>query len=526
VLVAGIVLVMGLVVLNAWVCDDAYITFRTVDNFLRGHGLRWNVLERVQSYTHPLWLFCLAGLSLLTREQYHASLALSFGLALWTALLLVFRASLPLGGWRRALLCLTTLACSRCFVEYSTSGLENPLSHLLLALFLPRAYALCETPRQDAGAAGRELLWLALLACLGVLNRADTVLLFAPPLVLALWRQGGLGMNPRAPRLLPWVGLGFVPLLAWEFFSLLYYGVPAPNTAYAKLNVGLPALDLLRQGGWYFLNVARFDPVTAAALLAGLGISLQRARENAANLGVGLGLLLYAVYILKIGGDFMSTRFFSAPLVCALFVLGRVEIRSWKGLSLGLAAILLLGVLTPRPTWLWEPIPTRRGIADKHGIADERRYYAAFTGLLQRWLLDPPPFNRWETAARGLALPNGEMRLGIVRSAGMHGYFAGPTVHLIDVYALCDPLLARLPMRKGKWRIGHYLREIPEGYPQASFERGRIESEPLQAYWEKLRLITRADLFAPGRLQAIWELNLGRHEQLLVEYIAETGGTR
>ena len=35
--------------LNAWVCDDAYITFRTIDNFLHGHGLRWNVAERVQS---------------------------------------------------------------------------------------------------------------------------------------------------------------------------------------------------------------------------------------------------------------------------------------------------------------------------------------------------------------------------------------------------------------------------------------------------------------------------------------------
>jgi len=25
---------------TAWVCDDAYITFRTVDNFVHGHGLR------------------------------------------------------------------------------------------------------------------------------------------------------------------------------------------------------------------------------------------------------------------------------------------------------------------------------------------------------------------------------------------------------------------------------------------------------------------------------------------------------
>jgi arabinofuranosyltransferase len=39
---------------TAWVGDDAYITFRTVDNLVHGYGARWNVDERVQAYTHPL----------------------------------------------------------------------------------------------------------------------------------------------------------------------------------------------------------------------------------------------------------------------------------------------------------------------------------------------------------------------------------------------------------------------------------------------------------------------------------------
>ena len=45
---------------TAWMCDDAYITLRTVDNFVSGFGPRWNVAERVQAYTHPLWMFVLA----------------------------------------------------------------------------------------------------------------------------------------------------------------------------------------------------------------------------------------------------------------------------------------------------------------------------------------------------------------------------------------------------------------------------------------------------------------------------------
>src|SRR5262245_66527524 len=47
-----LILVLG----NAWVTEDAFITFRVVDNFVHGHGLRWNIDERVEAYTNPLWL--------------------------------------------------------------------------------------------------------------------------------------------------------------------------------------------------------------------------------------------------------------------------------------------------------------------------------------------------------------------------------------------------------------------------------------------------------------------------------------
>ena len=34
-----------------------------------------------------------------------------------------------------------------------------------------------------------------------------------------------------------------LPLLAWELFSLLFYGFPFPNTYYAKLNTGIPKAE-------------------------------------------------------------------------------------------------------------------------------------------------------------------------------------------------------------------------------------------------------------------------------------------
>ena len=40
-----------LYIFSAWVADDAYITFRTIENFHHGYGLRWNIQDRVATYT-------------------------------------------------------------------------------------------------------------------------------------------------------------------------------------------------------------------------------------------------------------------------------------------------------------------------------------------------------------------------------------------------------------------------------------------------------------------------------------------
>jgi hypothetical protein len=68
-----------IVVVNAWMADDAFITLRTVDNFVAGHGLTWNVQERVQAYTHPLWMFLLSLLYVFTREPYFTGIFLGLG---------------------------------------------------------------------------------------------------------------------------------------------------------------------------------------------------------------------------------------------------------------------------------------------------------------------------------------------------------------------------------------------------------------------------------------------------------------
>ena len=61
----SIILVMLFVMIvarNAWVSDDAYITFRSIENVRAGYGLGYNVNVRVQAFTHPLWMLLLSSL--------------------------------------------------------------------------------------------------------------------------------------------------------------------------------------------------------------------------------------------------------------------------------------------------------------------------------------------------------------------------------------------------------------------------------------------------------------------------------
>src|SRR5262245_47919420 len=161
--IGGTVAFLLLLIRTAWVDDDAYITFRTVDNFLNGYGLRWNVVNRVQAYTHPLWMFATTAVASVTGEVYYASILLSIVVSISTVALVLARLTLTLPS---AAFAISALILSKAFVDYSTSGLENPLTHLLLALFFVVLASLTS--------ATRRLLALSTITALLMLNRMDT----------------------------------------------------------------------------------------------------------------------------------------------------------------------------------------------------------------------------------------------------------------------------------------------------------------------------------------------------------------
>ncbi len=505
----------GLVIIRrAWVSDDAYITFRTVDNFLHGYGLVWNVGERVQAYTHPLWMFLITGVAAITREFHFTSLALSVGISL--AAVILFARRLP-SGQTAVLFGLLCLTLSKAFVDYSTSGLENPLAHLLIiicaiqildsrSLIMPQASRF-ENRRLISPAP----VLLSLSVSLLLLTRLDLALLVAPACLLRLWER-------HSKHDLRGYILGALPLLVWEAFSLFYYGFPFPNTFYAKLSTGIPQAELTAQGFQYLLNALEFDPLTLLLIAAGLAAAL--ALRDRRSLALAAGNALYLVYVVRIGGDFMAGRFLTSPLLISVILITRLDFESLPALQIALAFALPLVLALGAPNNPLDfrdtaTLQTPSEHVDHRGISDERLNYAPFTALLALPRDALPPTHVWawqgtRDAGKGHSLIT---KFGI----GFYGFNAGPGVHIIDQLALADPLLARLPAARDlQWRIGHFIRIIPKGYENTlAAGKNLLRDEDLAFYYDKLSLITRGPLWSKTRLWEIIRMNFGAYADLI-----------
>jgi len=496
-----LVLLLGIVVFrSAWVCDDAFITFRTLDNLFHGYGLTWNITERVQAYTHPLWMLLLAGISYFSRDFYYTSIFMGMIFTLAAFLILGLKISKSINA---SVIGACLLIFSKAFIDYSASGLENSLTYFILAVFF-LIYFL--SPWNH-----KTLFLLSLTAALGILNRMDTALLLLFPLAGVMWRMG----KNRGWKIFGPVLLGFIPLLIWEMFSLVYYGFFFPNTAYAKIATGIPPGHLIKQCGYYLGNSLRWDPITL--LVIGLGILLPFLVKDKKQWPMMLGILAYMAYLFKIGGGFMSGRFLAAPFFCAVVMLVRSYAFSAKtGLAV-LGIIILLGFISPANPWKSKGRQENR-LFDEHGICDERGFYYPLLGLLrvspgQNYAKDPwHPFHLYIN--QGKQYRRQAVPVIMHHSVGLLGYHAGPRVHIIDQYALCDPLLARLPAIAGHQRIGHFKRKIPGGYMESlSTKENRLTDNQLAIYYNKLKNITRGKIFRWVRLIDIIKMNLGYYEK-------------
>ncbi len=432
---------------RVWVADDAYITFRHINQFLAGNGLTYNTIERVEGFTHPLWAVLLCIFGGLGAPLPGAAVTMDL---LCAALLLaaVSLSERDLGPLSVALL----VSCSG-FIDFATSGLETPMT----MLFIYAAYrttSVLESP-------GR----VGVVLGLAYLCHPDVAVLALGPILLILLEARARGFKESRAALVRFAtSLAAAPLL-WHIFRFWYYGDIWPNTYYAK-NGG----SYWTQGSAYILDFARYAPLSAFGFLLILGLALKDAarREGPKRWRRGAGVLAIAMHvaaIARVGGDFMGFRLLLPDLAVVLALsAGALAGLGPGGRSISQAALLAASMwalfLQPAP-------PHERGL-----IVNERLNFAsaytrrsdAFTGRPRHlWWNEGRLFRAFQECVDEPSLiveyPN----------IGYYGVAVGTRVSLIDGNGLVDRFVARnwaareglprgRPGHEGKMTVDYALR--------------------------------------------------------------------
>ncbi len=477
-------LVMGLyhAIKLSWVCDDAFITFRYVKNFVDGNGIVYNIGERVEGYTHFLWLLILSGCQWLGFEQVNASMVV--GIICFAILLVLYiaisakearsKASLTIALPLAALL----LSLNYDMNVWASGGLETSLYTLLLSsAFYVWFYSNLSRPL--------KLMGVGKLLTLATLSRPEgalfIILAVALLAIYELRRKHALSslIKDLGLMVLPVIVIG-IPYLLWKYN---YYGDLLPNTFYTKS----AGSSYFGQGFFYIWLFFRVYFTCGIALLA-LGVYSLYRRNKHSGVTTGLpsgspvitaitAITVYLIlYVAQVGGDFMFARFI-IPILPLMYYL--IERGMWqltqerKALGLSLSALLLLALIgedhlrenvllhvdakSGEQMGNWDD----KGGGETHGIADERWVYMRkrlnLNGVERSSMDAYSEIGQfYEPFFRGLPIT-----IEINGAQNMIAYYANFRT-VINEYGLTDSFIAHQPINL-RGRIGHE-KTAPDSY--------------------------------------------------------------
>lgn len=444
-----------------WIADDGLIVLRTVRNLLAGNGPVFNKGERVEVNTSSAWTYVVWFFSWLTRAQIeYVVLGVTLVLSVLAIVFVMLgsgrlhrqRALAAAGvggagghgaGGQDAGASRMVLLPAGVFVymalpparDFATSGLETGLviCWLGLVFWLLMRWATTAIPSRS------QVLTLGFIAGLCWLVRPETVLVGAPVLLL-------LFLVKQDWRSRVWLVAvsGLVPV-GYQIWRMGYYGLPYPNTAVAKdateAKWGVGVEYLADLAGPYLMWVPLVLLLLIAAVI--LASRADRAAGPVAEyqppsaprvrwakfqrwlhsptavvvLTLGVGLVWF-VYELRVGGDFMHGRVLLPVVFILMAPLAMIPIRlptreQWRSRALeptGPRASALVSLTAWVGVVVWSlgvvdiGPDARPGTIARNGIVDERAFYVTHTG-------NPHPL----TAADYLAYPRVEAMTDAIR---------------------------------------------------------------------------------------------------------------
>lgn len=355
---------------NRWMGDDALIYTRAVRQILAGNGPVINVTERAETSTGTLWQWMVAAGGLVTGAD-PAMVAIVLGLLCTVlAFLAALDAARRFHGSRSVLLPAGVLVLLpvKAMWDYGTSGLETGLTFGWLACswwLLVRA--LRRPPRP------RAVIGTAVFLGLGPLVRPEFGLVTLLFLAVLWWLTRPGGRTTAAA-----LAAAVVLPLAYEIFRAGYYGilVPLPGiTKEASVSVWAGGLHYLRN----FVGPYRlWIPLPLMAVLAGSAALAVRAcpsrmRTRGAVLAAApvVAGLLCALYVMRVGGDFMHGRMLLPALFLGMLPFFLVPLNRTTAVVTGCVGVWAMCCLL-----MWRPPVSS---SPYYRVYDEQRVYTGAT---------------------------------------------------------------------------------------------------------------------------------------------------
>jgi len=398
--------------------EDAFISFRYVQNLVRGHGLVYNPGVYDEGYSNLLWILLLAPFAWLGIPPEHAAPALGIlsGALLLYVVWRLAKRSLPDSRWL-PLAAPGLAAASFSLVYWAGSGLETVFFGLLLACAV--YFHLRDKP-------GR-FPWTGLFLGLAALTRPEGlgfIPLFVAHQLYCRWRKIPTGSDWR--DLIPALGL----VVGQFVFRRLYYGLWWSLSAVVKAG---GSLYQLKGGLGYIFSWAVFRPPLVLGI-AGVFALVRRFKRADATL-LAVMLAGSAVFVIYSGGDYMGHFRFMAPYAAILAL--------WATLGLG---------------ELRELVSVRRFIPGLlAGLAVLWGVIAGIGPTLERWSspADLLHNNRKIISGEFLkgALPSGTLIAS--GSAGALPYASG--LPNLDFAGLCNARAALEGSRSEEGMMGHFV---------------------------------------------------------------------
>lgn len=426
--------------LNFGLIDDAYIIFRYASNFADGHGLVFNVGERVEGYTCFLWTFILgclkkAGIDIVIAAQI---------IGVMCGLLIILLSYLFIKEMHKQvidenpLLSKTTLfilGLNFPLIYWSHTGMETTFHTFLLlcsALFFAK-YILMNYRK-------RECVFSSSLLALASMTRPETTLLFPLNLffIFVYTRKG-----ERLKNTLISAGIFLLIYGSYFMWRYNYYGWLFPNTYYVKVDHS--SLLLFIKGVKYLLRAY------ISHFLLVIFILLRILREKGLD-RVSIYLLSIIIVqclgIIYVGGDhFPGNRYF-VSMVPFLFIIGQPEY-----MKIALAASRYFEreyIHFKQEIFLTKFIPTL--IIMNIGILT---FWSSFylDGNGEVAIGEHLSAENWSRIGKWLKNNAKSTDIVAVAPAGAIPFYSG--LRTIDMLGLNDLYIAHKKVKMGKGRTGH-----------------------------------------------------------------------